>query len=628
MRAMNYKKWICVAAIVSSILVPDAIRAQERTSAQQLAKQSLPLRTALHKDPSLGAPLDRLVQMYRKANKVETLLSIYQSHLQNYPNDVRATIVLIRLLSALKDPQTAGTARRAVQRFPNNAFLQFTMFKIMRADNDGKALDALDKAIGLETVPARRFSWIDQMLPLAQVEGRADLVKKHLGLLSKMVTTPPQQLAVAKRMLKFKLPKLAFELLNRKLKSAPAPETMVGIQLALAKTEAELGKKKDAAKRLDDLLGKLTADYWQRNDILQRRLALVEDSKEREAMIASAKDQVKKKPTNEAAVLDLARLMIGLQRRREALDELLASSKRLPKSVAIEKQILDLLDRLHDEHGRVKYLAERVKAQPERQDLQIALIRSQYQLARRKEAEALWKKLSAKLNKETRVREAIELARVLRRNGLMRDAVGLFSEAVEADPSRLDVKRELAECLISTGDRERIRTMIDKDLPEDASSENLMDLVQFLLRQKLFVEARRLLRQRLKKDEENLEVRMLLVEVQRRLGSVTKGKELINKTRDLADTGARYRAWIEGALGLHEEYNTVDRFLENELGRLVEETGDWTEARVERRLVFTDVALRNKYIKEASALLEQDLQTDQLQAKHRVRLRRQLIRLQ
>ncbi|REJ91817.1 MAG: hypothetical protein DWQ35_14040, partial [Planctomycetota bacterium] len=63
-----------------------------------LVERTLPLRTALHHDPSLVAPLEQLVQDYRAAGRLDELIQLYESHVANYPQDRNARTVLLRLL--------------------------------------------------------------------------------------------------------------------------------------------------------------------------------------------------------------------------------------------------------------------------------------------------------------------------------------------------------------------------------------------------------------------------------------------------------------------------------------------------------------------------------------------------
>ncbi|KPL01829.1 MAG: hypothetical protein AMK75_03810, partial [Planctomycetes bacterium SM23_65] len=197
-------------------------------------------------------------------------------------------------------------------------------------------------------------------------------------------------------------------------------------------------------------------------------------------MIQAARRRVRDNPNDEAAVLDLARLLVVLEFRRDALDVLLEGSERIPHAMRIEKQVLELFDRLADEHGRETYLAKRIQAFPKRADLVFRHVRSLYLLRRRAEAAAELDRVTADLTPPERFARYLEMARSLRREGLTTGAAGLFEKLVEWTPARLDVRRELAETYLALGDRRRARKLFAADLARDTDVENVLDVVPFM----------------------------------------------------------------------------------------------------------------------------------------------------
>ncbi|MEO0966715.1 MAG: hypothetical protein AAFY08_16670, partial [Planctomycetota bacterium] len=79
-------------------------------------KRSLPLRTALHHDPTLASPLERLLELYQQADRLEELVGVYRTHLRGYPRDRSARTVLVRLLLASGDGEAERELRRAQSR--------------------------------------------------------------------------------------------------------------------------------------------------------------------------------------------------------------------------------------------------------------------------------------------------------------------------------------------------------------------------------------------------------------------------------------------------------------------------------------------------------------------------------
>lgn len=126
-------------------------RAQEPAKpADDLTAKSLPFRTALFHDPTLAPPLERLLALYRKGGRAKELVDVYRRHVAQYPADLGALTVFIRLLAATDDPESGSFARKAAERVPENAFLQFLLFEHLQKAREAGALDALDRAITKE----------------------------------------------------------------------------------------------------------------------------------------------------------------------------------------------------------------------------------------------------------------------------------------------------------------------------------------------------------------------------------------------------------------------------------------------------------------------------------------------
>ena len=133
---------------------------------------------------------------------------------------------------------------------------------------------------------------------------------------------------------------------------------------------------------------------------LGRRLDLTSNADERDAMISAMAAQVEERPADEAIALDLARILWGFDRRREALDALVAASDRMPGSQAIEAQALRYFERLHDDRGRVEYLTRRYEAAPTRSDLGWQLVDGLMRQDRVTEALEIGERILADLDRE------------------------------------------------------------------------------------------------------------------------------------------------------------------------------------------------------------------------------------
>ena len=118
--------WITIGCL---LLGATAASAQQNGGENQkkFDEQSLALRTALHYNPSLDAPLTQLLEMYRGANKVDELVSIYRAHVTQYANDQRAQTVFVRLLAATGDAEAARQTKTIAARFPKAPYLQYLL---------------------------------------------------------------------------------------------------------------------------------------------------------------------------------------------------------------------------------------------------------------------------------------------------------------------------------------------------------------------------------------------------------------------------------------------------------------------------------------------------------------------
>ncbi len=593
--------------------------------ADTLMSRSLPMRTALHHDATMKAPFEKLLELYRKDNRVDELVAMYRSHLSQFPQDQNATIVLIRLLSATGNPEAMRAAQTAVRQFPENAFIHYLLYEMLDGEQDPEALSMLDKAAELEQLPSRKETWIDELVPKARAAGDHEMAEKHLRALGALYgDSSAGRLQVARRMLDHKFPKLALETLAGGDGDAASGVVMLESEMVAASAEAALDRHDQAIARLDALLGRVSADHWMRDEILRRMAALVKTDAQRQAMIDAARQRVEASPNDEHAVLELATRLSGFEFRRQALDVLLEAGKRLPQSLRIEKATLELFDLLRDERGRELYLAARIKQLPERGDLVLERVKTLYLLGRSHEATEALDELVADLDEPDRLRILLDVGRYLRRTPLPDDAMRVLNRAVQLAPDRLDIMREVGELCLVTGDREALRKLFTREIPEAASIENLLDLVQFMVRQRMWREARQALARRMATEPNNLELRLLLLEVEASQGRIRAAESLIVDMRELADTTARYRQWLEAAAQFHDRNATIEGFLEQELTRLATSIGQWESQLVERRIAWAEMAMRFRMHTHALTLLRSDLEKDPPRA-IAIKLRRRII---
>lgn len=528
-----------------------------------LEEESLPLRTALHHDPTLSAPLKRLVELFRARDSVANLMQMYRSHCAQYPDDANAAIVLLNLFSETKDAAAGAYAEDLRRRFPDDPRVLYASYAVLRQTQSPGAVAVLEEALRRQDDPAQREQWLKELLPLLTAVGQHDRARPHLLRQAELATAPEAALGVAALMQQYGFYAEERALCETALGRSPNPETGVELALRCAAAEAGLGKRAEAGKRLDALLGRLTEDYWRRNEILSRRLALVGTDAERDAMLQAQRALVAAQPDAPAPVRDLARMLAGFDRKREALDCLREASLRNPDASPLVQDALELFDRLNDQRGKEAFLAALLQARPQRHDLALMRIKALYFLARRDDAVAAFHTLAAQ-DQANALTVHLEMARFLRRSMLPAEARPVFRKAMELAPERADIRRELAETLLLLGDVPGARALFTPEVMTGASAETLADALQFMIRQGMVPEARRIVEARLPQEPANLELRVLLADIQRRLRDFDGGVATLRAARAIADTPARYSQWLDGALAFYRDFDQLPQLLDEE----------------------------------------------------------------
>ncbi len=595
-------------------------------SDEELAEKSLPLRTALHHDPTLETPLTSLVKLYRDAHRAADLIGIYQRHLQSYPEDVSASIVLVRLMQAFGDPEADARIQEAAANHPDAPYLQFLLHGARRRAGRDDDLVPLERAIALEKLTSRKRAWLDLLIERAGAVDRRDMQQRALETLAAMLAGSDEgRLVAARRMHELEFHDAALAEVERVLAGEPAPEVGVDGTLLAAQIEVVLDRRDAATTRLDTLLGRVTADYWRRPEILRRRAALVESSEERDAMIARAETVVTARPRDEGAFLDLARLLSGFDRQRRALEVLIAGLREIPASNRIEEEILLRFERLGDDRGCALFLEERLRAFPQRRDLAERLARALFLVGRTDEAKPLLERALEELQPTERRARLLELGRELRGHGLLTEAADAFRRVVAEAPLRLGVRRELAECLGALGRRDEARAVMIEQVPEEAPPEAVLDLVQLMIGERFYVEAHRLLGERLERDPRHFEMQLRLIDVERRLSDLGSGARSVARVRELTDTAARYQRWLEVAFAFFDTFENAAMFSTAERERLWDEPTPWSAKHYERIGIFADVASQHD-MGGVESLLEELLEREDLPRELEVELRRRLLR--
>jgi outer membrane protein assembly factor BamB len=616
---------VCLTAFLT------AASGQDESVGKTFEEQSAALRTALHYDPSLGQPLRTLVELYEKAERVDELLGLYRAHVSQYPDDAGAQVVLIRLLKHLQRPEATELLQSAVQRFPDQAMLQYLQFEWYKKSDDTRALETLSKAVNLQTIPDRRDTWLDELLELSRAGGESEVAKKHL-LAQRAVagTDAGALLAAAQRMHRYHFYELAIETLSAAETGQLEPEAQVEVQMLLAKSEAAVGKRAEAGARVAALLDTVAADYWRRRELMTLRMQLVESPAERDRLLRVAREahEAADGTSAESAALDYAELLGIAGKRAEAAKVLVNATSALPKSERIEKAAIEALERIGDEEGMRKYLEQRSAEQPERSDLRYRLVQAQYLAGEDAAAEKNLDVVLSALEGSEKVERLLDLARYLRKANLGQAAVTVQQRVVEAWPQRLDVRRELAETLIGLEQRGKAAEVIRNSDFEGAEIENFLDLVQFMVQSEFHVEARDALRRRLNAAPDNFDLQLLLVEVLAKTSEREAGEKLLAESRDLADTALQYRRWVETGLAFHKVFNKGELFFDREQFGFATAEGDaaWDEDRISRFMALIEAGSDEKLDARVTQALRNQLARTDLPEELSLKLRSLLVK--
>ncbi len=591
----------------------------------QFAQQSLAFRTALHYDASLRPPLEKLVGLYRDAGREEELVALYRTHVTQYPADVGAHVVLVRLLRALNRPEAESMTRLAVERHPEDATIAHLEYEGLVAQRDPEALAALVRAVGLlgDRDARRRDAWLDDLVDAAEEAGRPEAALPLLeGRASDPALRPSDLVATARQLSRLGFAEQALASLERAWAGGGGPELMVEIDLLAADAEAGLGRKDEALARLAGLLDRVAPDYWRRGEIAARRMRIQGGGAGADALLADARSKHEADPANTGAALELVELLAAAGRRREALDVLLA----VPTAPAVEAQALALFDRTGDARREVAYLSRRLDETPGRPDLRYRLVKALYATGDKERARAEFAVALQGLTDEEQRAQQLELGRALRRMAFPLDASHYFKAVVVAEPDRIDVRRELAETYLAAGDPRAASALFTAELAAGASLENFADVIQFMIAQGMLAEAQTALVARLADDPTRFEFQLSLVDVLGKMGEQSAGERAIEQARALTDTGVRSAQWLEAAARFHETFDTLEPFFDAEQARYAGEEDSWSADVLARFLVFCEMSDRNHRAEEVAGVIRERLEPGAgTGGDGRVRLRRLLV---
>ncbi|NLT70886.1 MAG: hypothetical protein GXX91_09350, partial [Verrucomicrobiaceae bacterium] len=621
-RRGGWPRLLCALLVLVSSLPTVA----QQLTEEEFLKNSVRDRTALYHDPLLDAPLVSLVKLYRGAERVDELVGLYRSHVEQYPQDAGAKTVLIRLLRRVDRSGADEMIASAVRLHPDYAPLQYVLFRFLEERGDARATEALSRAIDLQTNPARRNEWLEQLLQLSEgASARALASQQFSKLLAVENQSAASLLALARLMQRYQFWELSISALSKAKAARPGPDAEVEIDLMLAGAQAQLGNRIDAGLMLDALLRRLSADHWRRREIMSQRISVLATEEEREEMLAVLQAAYEANPGNETSVLDYVDLLIASEKRSEAVKVILAALADSPGSRLIESRALELLETSPDPADYADFLEQRLEIAPDRADLRFRLVKAYYALGRDADAEQDFKTLVAGLDLAELSQRILELQRYLRSIDRIAAAAPYLEDFVRNHPTRLDIARELAEIYAVRDDRPALERLVKTVNAAEADISALIDLAGFLVSREFLASARVFVSARLAVEPKQFDLGLLLVGILGKMGDATGAEQQIALTRELADTSSRYTRWLEEAVAAHRRLETLPGFFDSEQNRFAFAEGEWAEDKIEKFLILCEVGKQQLFNDKVARAIRERLKQPGLAAQLRMRLRNFLV---
>ncbi|CAN5913026.1 hypothetical protein BH11VER1_BH11VER1_41380 [soil metagenome] len=596
------RKTVVISLLYASCLLVTSLVADP---VPDFDKTSLTLRTALHYDPSAQSPLQKLVDLYSAAGRTEELIALYTAHLAQYPQDANAKLVLARLYMLLQDKRAGELLKSAVSQHPDHALLIWQYALYLESQHDAKAVDEMARAVSVEKSTARRSFWFGELMKTVAVQGREDLLLTQTQqLIGESALSAEQRLRYARQATSLKLIKTADAMLQQINPETLSTDGSVELSLLQAEIMHAQGQAREAGLALDALLGRLAPEYWRRHEILMLRLDL-STTGERDALVEQARSRwLKNDGKTETNALVFADVLEAAHRSHESLMMLREAAQQLPLSRAIEARLLDSWDRDGVSEEALRWLFEKIKATPDREDLALRQVRWLFALNQSSKALSEWTQLMGILPEIQQVERSLELARWLRRRNQLAESSGVLEAVLQRASHRWDLRRELAELYLVQQRREDAAKLFAGDWSHELANDARLEISQFLLSKQWWAEAKAMLAPWLAQQTGAFDAFLLMARIHEKLGEDDQVELMLNKARALCDTDMRYQAWLTTAWDYAESRELQENWMEAESARLSAEVNDSNrETNFSRWVALIELAQSRQEGKPAEALL-------------------------
>jgi hypothetical protein len=624
-------RWICarVALIGGLLAAPLTGVSQGTVGAQEKGfdEKSLAWRTALHFDPTAEAPLDLLVDLYAGDGRLGELVNLYLNHLQAYPEDAAATLVLGRIYVRSEDSRAGRFLEDARNRFPKQADLTWLWGGWLGKRHQPGGKEARMKAILLTEDVGRRDVWVGEVIESITLSGGAEIVAEGLRrLCEKEDVTPEERLRWAGQALAVGQASMASVLGQGISLEVFSGDAWIEAALTRCRTLLALEDFKRAREQADEILAKLAADHWRWPEVVRLRWQCADSSEEREALVQGSAERLKKDPQNGTEILRHVEMLRIANRVPEAIELLEGSVEDRPNARGLEKRLLDLYQSERMDEGALGFLGQQLEADPERWDLARLRARWLLELGRIEEGLKQLSEVTGRLSRGESLEEILGTSRWLRRRNLLAEAAAVLEAGLEDNAGLWSLRKELGELLATLRRTDELAALFEVAVPESTPLEERMETAMFLVGHGLWEAARRCLEGWVDSHPAEFEGRLLMARICVLMGDIGTGERLLVEARERADTVERYAGWLAAAHGLAEE-SGEEGFLEEERARLQPADGDWKTRDLARLVQLGSYATEASAFVEAEQLLRDAMEVPTVTPEERRDLTHQLVRL-
>jgi len=566
MRGMASRPILLIAFL--SVL-PGIGRGQE---VADLAERSTALRTALHYDPELPGRVVELCELYAEAGREEELVEIYESHVDEYPEDRGAACVLLGIYQELGRERQEVWARKLLARFPDDAYVLLLTYESLQD------LELLAGAVRRDPDPSRRRQNLLRLLEQAQTEAELALAGETLAEviadLGPEAETWPTVAAAALDAGLAEETRAWLSAWEKRMENGP---TALRLTLLLARAEADLGALEEAAVRLERALGQLDPGQDRRIDVLDRLFDLRKRQGTAGRQLRAFAETAARHPGEVGSILDHAFWLERLGKPAEAATLLRNASLRLPHAHALERKTLELLP----EQAVPDYLAAMLEQDPSRVDLRGRLVRALYDQGKTGSARAQWARVKKDLAPEERRLETVRLAEDLEDAGKAREALRLFESALDTKSGDVELRWRAADLRDSLGEPDAADAVLREARPAGLEPDQILAHADRLLDRQLWDAAEAWLESARNEPAAvpagEWEARRLRLMAAR--GERSAGERMLAKRRERIDSIQAYRQWLREGIRFARQFGGEGAFLREERGRLEAERREaaWAE---------------------------------------------------